>query len=203
MDLKNISSKRNLILSTARNIIIKQGYAKTTLDDIASALGMKKSSLYYYYQNKDALLEDVIKNEKDKYLSIISEALSKKDKLLDKLINYETIKSNYVKSVIKLHDISLNIFIELKTKIFKTANEIRENEISILSKVLEDSIKKKEIKKCNTTRIAHTLLTISEAIRHREIYYCQFQTNKQIDFDKANDDIIFTIKLIFEGLLIK
>ncbi|MEG8946870.1 TetR/AcrR family transcriptional regulator [Rosettibacter firmus] len=203
MDSKNILSKRDLILSTARDIITKQGYAKTTLEDIANALGMKKSSLYYYYQNKDALLEDVIKNEKEKYIFLITEALSKEEKIVDKLINYEITKSNYVKSVMKLQDLSINIFIELKHKIFKVAKEIRESEVSLLTKVIEESIKKKEIKKCNAAKIAQILPTISEAFRHREIYFCQFEPDKQIDFTKANEDIAFTIKLIFDGLLIK
>lgn len=203
MELDNIQSKRDLILSTARDILIKQGYTKTTLDDIASALGMKKSSLYYYYQNKDALLEDVIKNEKEKYIFLITEALSKDDNIVNKIINYEIVKSNYIKSVIKLHDTSVNIFIELKNKIFKTANEIYEKEISLLSRVLCDSIKKKEIKKCDTKKIANILITLSEAFRHKAIFYGHFTVDRQIDFEKANDDIIFAIKLLFDGLLIK
>ncbi|MCX7798031.1 MAG: TetR/AcrR family transcriptional regulator [Melioribacter sp.] len=203
MDVENIQSKRDLILSTARDILIKQGYAKTTLDDIASALGMKKSSLYYYYQSKDALLEDVIRNEKEKYISLITEALSKEDNIVNKIINYEIVKSDYVKSVFKLHDTSVNVFIELKHKIFKTATEIYESEISLLSKVLNDSIKKKEIKKCDTKKIANILITLSEAFRHKAIFHSHFTIDKQIDFIKTNDDIIFAIKLIFDSLLIK
>jgi AcrR family transcriptional regulator len=62
-----VDSKKELILNTALSLLAKNGFAKTTLDDIASALGMKKSSLYYYYQNKDALLQDVIDREQQRF----------------------------------------------------------------------------------------------------------------------------------------
>lgn len=203
MDNQNPLSKKELILETAKQLIAKNGYAKTTLDDIAFALGMKKSSLYYYYQNKDALLEDVIKYVKEKYLQLIRETLQEEGTTIDKIINYEKKKFEYVKSVIKLQDFSINVFLEIKNKIYKVTQEIIENEISLLKKVLEEGIKKKEIKKCDTQRIAELILTISEALRHREFYFASFTIDKTIDFTKALDDMIFAVKLIFNGLLIK
>jgi hypothetical protein len=70
----------------------------------------------------------------------------------------------------------------------------------MLKKVLDEGIKKKEIKKCDTHRIAELILTLSEALRHREFYFASFSINKKIDFTKAVDDMTFAIKLIFEGL---
>lgn len=203
IDNESIQSKKDLILNTARQILAKNGYAKTTLDDIANALGMKKSSLYYYYQSKEALLEDVINNERDKYFSLINDALSSGNTILEKIINYENKKFEYVTSVMKLQDVTLNVFYEIKNKIYKLIKEINQKEIEILSKVLNEAIKKKEIKKCDTERIACLLLTISEALRHREYYFASFTVDQQIDFSKAHDDMIFAVKLIFEGLLIK
>lgn len=51
MNNQPADSKKDLILKTARGMLARHGFAKTTLDDIANALGMKKSSLYYYYDN--------------------------------------------------------------------------------------------------------------------------------------------------------
>ncbi len=203
MEQDNTYSKKELILNTAREILAKQGYAKTTLDDIANALGMKKSSLYYYYQNKEALLDDVINFEKEKYLSLITDALNEGKTTFEKIIIYETKKFEYVQTVLKLQDLTLNIFYEIKNKIFKVTKEIQEKEISLLSKVLNEGIKRKEIKKCDTNRVAHLLLTVSEAMRHREIYFAHFTIDKHIDFSKAYEDMIFAFKLIFKGLSTK
>jgi AcrR family transcriptional regulator len=63
--------KKNLILDVTKKLIVHYGYAKTTLDDIAGALGMKKSSLYYYYKNKEDIMYEVIMREKSLYLKCI------------------------------------------------------------------------------------------------------------------------------------
>ncbi len=70
----------------------------------------------------------------------------------------------------------------------------------MLSKILEEGIRKNEIKKCDTKKIAELITTLSESLRHHEFYYAVFSINKKIDFNKAVDEMIFAVKLIFDGL---
>lgn len=198
--MNTIDTKKELILKTAREILARNGFAKTTLDDIANALGMKKSSLYYYYSNKEALLEDVMNRERDNFCLLIEDALRSNDSTINRILNYEKAKFEYVAETIKLHEISTSVLLEMKSKMFEQIQIIHKKEIEMLKKVLDEGIKKKEIKKCDTHRIAELILTLSEALRHREFYFASFTINKKIDFSKAIDDMTFAIKLIFEGL---
>jgi len=50
---------RDVLLSTAAELFARKGYRATTLDDIASELGLKKASLYHYIRSKDELLADI------------------------------------------------------------------------------------------------------------------------------------------------
>lgn len=195
--------KRELILTTAREILIKNGYAKTTLDDIAEAIGMKKSSLYYYYTNKEALIEDVMKREQQKFCSMIQTILDKKESALDKIIEYEVAKFKYIEQSVKLHQFSSNILFEFKHKIYEHIKAMQAKEVVYLKDILDESIKKKEIKNCDTKRVAELILTISEALRHREFYFSSFIVNKEVEFSKAIEEMIFAIKLIFDGLTVK
>lgn len=203
MTIKTSDSKKDLILQTARKLLASNGFAKTTLEDIANALGMKKSSLYYYYPNKDALLDDVMKHEEENYCLIVNEALKQSTSTIDKILNYEKAKFDYIRETIKLHEISTSIFLEIKSKMFKHIQLLYKNEIDMLKKILDEGVKKKEIKKCDTTKVAELILTMSEALRHRELYFASFSVNKTIDFSKAVSEITFAIKLIFDGLTIK
>ncbi|MCP4300413.1 MAG: TetR/AcrR family transcriptional regulator, partial [Gammaproteobacteria bacterium] len=54
--------RRNLILEAFHECIIEQGYAKTTLRDIAKRAGMTASHLLYYFSGKDAILETFFGN---------------------------------------------------------------------------------------------------------------------------------------------
>lgn len=198
--MNTLDTKKELILKTAREILARNGFAKTTLDDIANALGMKKSSLYYYYSNKEALLEDVMNRERDNFCLLIEDALRSNDSTINRILNYEKAKFEYVAETIKLHELSTSVLLEMKSKMFEQIQIIHNKEIEMLKKVLDEGIKKKEIKKCDTHRIAELILTLSEALRHREFYFASFSINKKIDFTKAVDDMTFAIKLIFEGL---
>lgn len=203
MTAQTTDTKKELILQTARELLAKTGFAKTTLDDIAKALGMKKSSIYYYYVNKDALLEDVMKREEENFCIVVKESLNKSETAIDKIINYEKAKFDYIKETIKLHEMSTSIILEFKSKLFEHIKSIHKKEIEMLKSILDDSIKNKEIKKCDTKKVAELILTLSEALRHREFYFASFTVNKTIDFTNAVEEMIFAIKLIFDGLLIK
>ncbi|MGI9414013.1 MAG: TetR/AcrR family transcriptional regulator [Hyphomicrobiales bacterium] len=49
--------RRARILAALHDCVIKKGYSKTTLKDIASAAGMSASHLLYFFPGKDAILE--------------------------------------------------------------------------------------------------------------------------------------------------
>ncbi|MFA3782889.1 TetR/AcrR family transcriptional regulator [Melioribacteraceae bacterium 4301-Me] len=203
MTNKISDSKKDLILQTARKLLAKNGFAKTTLEDIANALGMRKSSLYYYYANKDELLEEVMEKEQKNFCAIIEDTLKQSRSTIEKIINYEIAKFNYVKETIKMHEINTNIFLEIKSKLYEHIKEVHQAEIEMLKKILNEGIKKKEIKKCDTQKVAELISTLSEALRHREFYFSSFSVNKSIDFTNAIDEMIFAVKLIFDGLSTK
>lgn len=49
--------KRERILRAAERLFHEQGYARTTLDQVAAALGVSKPFVYYYFHNKQELFE--------------------------------------------------------------------------------------------------------------------------------------------------
>lgn len=51
------------ILDCAAELFSQKGFAATSLQDVATALGMSRPALYYYVSNKDALLEKLVENQ--------------------------------------------------------------------------------------------------------------------------------------------
>ena len=54
--------RRKLIFQALHDCIIEKGYSKTTLADIARTAQMTPSHLLYYFDGKDAILEDFFEN---------------------------------------------------------------------------------------------------------------------------------------------
>lgn len=59
---KRLEQKRATILTTAEDVLIKQG-KNATMGDIAQALDMDKSSLYYYYKGIPEILNAILDQE--------------------------------------------------------------------------------------------------------------------------------------------
>ena len=47
------------IVETARTIFIRRGYADASMSDIAEAVGIKRSTLHYYFRTKDRLFHEI------------------------------------------------------------------------------------------------------------------------------------------------
>ena len=54
--------RRKLIFRSLHDCIIRKGYAKTTLAEIAESAQMSPSHLLYYFKGKEAILEDYFQN---------------------------------------------------------------------------------------------------------------------------------------------
>lgn len=57
---QDYEDKRDAILHRAAELFAAQGYDRTSLTEIALALGVSKTLFYHYYNSKDALLYDII-----------------------------------------------------------------------------------------------------------------------------------------------
>lgn len=68
-DLSREERTRAEILDAALRLFQRLGIRKTTLEDIAGALGKKKSFLYYYYAGKDDIVTACVQREMNELLA--------------------------------------------------------------------------------------------------------------------------------------
>ena len=66
--------KRQAILDTAATLIASNSYDRTSMSSIAEACNVSKSLLYYYYQDKDTILFDIIGGHLDHLIEISEDA---------------------------------------------------------------------------------------------------------------------------------
>lgn len=54
------ADRRSVIVAAAAELFKENGYARTTLADVAEAVGSDRASLYYYFGNKKELLDAIV-----------------------------------------------------------------------------------------------------------------------------------------------
>jgi AcrR family transcriptional regulator len=63
------------LIEAAAHCFADRGVGATTLADISRELGLRKSIIHYYFDNKDALLERVQEFSAEQYLNVVRESL--------------------------------------------------------------------------------------------------------------------------------
>jgi TetR/AcrR family transcriptional repressor of nem operon len=78
---------RDRIVAAAARLMIEQGVARTTIEDIQAAAGVSPSQLYHYFPGKDALVSAVIDQQTAQVLEIQHRGLGSLD-TIDSLTNW-------------------------------------------------------------------------------------------------------------------
>ena len=83
------SNKRERLLAAAKELIHRQGFARTTLSDIASSSGVPLGNVYYYFKTKDDIGSAVIHDRMLEFEALyetwnrLPDPLARLDALLD------------------------------------------------------------------------------------------------------------------------
>lgn len=77
------------LVDAARDLFFRYGYKKTTLDDLAEAVGMTKSSLYHYFSSKEDLFKKVAKELFRRDLAEADQILNQSSSLAEALIKLQ------------------------------------------------------------------------------------------------------------------
>src|SRR5882762_9197303 len=72
---------RARIVAAASELMLAQGAARTTVEDIRAAAGVSTSQLYHYFAGKDALVMAVIGHQEDQVLGVQRDGLGPADSL--------------------------------------------------------------------------------------------------------------------------
>lgn len=79
---------RDEILRESQNLFQNYGFKKTTMDDIATACGKAKSTLYHYFKNKDEVWHAVLCLELDQLRSEVTPLVDQEATVQDKIACY-------------------------------------------------------------------------------------------------------------------
>lgn len=103
---------REEVITAAQQLFQRYGFAKTTMEDIAKAMGRGKSTLYYYYKSKDDIFKDVIIHETNEVLTAVLEVCEQSGTAQEKLFRYISTLLNKIRTTVSLYEVMKKEFME-------------------------------------------------------------------------------------------
>jgi TetR/AcrR family transcriptional regulator, cholesterol catabolism regulator len=93
---RSSNNRREEVYTAAANLFYDKGYDAASVQDIANAVGLLKSSVYHYMDSKEDLLFNLIKASHDDLLVILDDVLSSREGPLQQLRQLTRRHSVYV-----------------------------------------------------------------------------------------------------------
>ena len=134
------------ILKAAEKLFQQFGLRKTTMEDIAKALGKGKSTLYYYYTNKEEIFDAVVMKEMWEVFDETRQAVEIAGTASRKLQAYAKAKIAALKQKSHLYGIVTGEIKETH-RCFETAKrEYYQQEVKLITSILQHGIEAGEFK---------------------------------------------------------
>ena len=184
---------RKKIVLTAGQIFSHYGFRKTTMDEIAKALKMGKSSIYYYFESKEEIFEAVVLHEANILRNELTTAIKSVDSPIEKMKKYVFVR---MKAFEKLSNYYNAIF-DKNLDHFDFIESIREKydreELAILRLILYHGSRKNVF---SITNSEYTALAIQTTLKGLEVPL--FWKKKEVNIESRLNAIL---DVLFNGIL--
>ncbi|SHN21465.1 transcriptional regulator, TetR family [Cyclobacterium lianum] len=183
------------IINSAKSLMQQYGLKKTTMEDIAKAAGKGKSTLYYYFKDKDEIFDRVINFEIDEFFNTVKTAVTKQSDAVSMLKAYMVIRIKTLKDKTNLYRFAIENDFEGKVnkEFGKLRNRYDNEEKKLISFILAKGVESNLFK----SEISHEIESISEllvsCIRGIEMDFIAHQKNKHL-VEKADLFTEFLLK---------
>ncbi|GAW92430.1 TetR/AcrR family transcriptional regulator [Calderihabitans maritimus] len=149
---------RSRILQAAIRVFSQKGFHNARVEEIATEAQVGKGTVYEYFSSKEELFYQLFKSCSDAYLKSLTQDLASLNSVGDRL---EKIVYLHLKFIKNHRDIARIIFQEhheLGEKLHRWIWSKREEKLNIISNLLEEGIRKGELRAVNTRVAAQVFL---------------------------------------------
>ena len=191
----NKEKVREKIINTAGHIFSRYGFRKTTIEEIANALKMGKSSIYYYFKSKEEIFEAVVLHEANILRNELTTTIKAVESPIDKMRNYVFVRmkafeklSNYYNAIFDKNLDHFNFIENIRAKYDR-------EELAILRLILYHGARKKVF---NILNSEYTALAIQTTLKGLEVPL--FWKKKEVNIQNRLDAIL---DVLFNGIVRK
>lgn len=128
---------REVIIKTSRKLFARYGYRKTTIDDIANALGKAKGSVYYYFKGKEEIFSAVVEYEALALRAELAKVLREhRDNPVEQLKGYVSMRLALMKELANFYSALSDEYLQHLEMINKVREKYQRKELATLQAIL-------------------------------------------------------------------
>jgi AcrR family transcriptional regulator len=164
-----VEEKKEKIITAAGKVFGLHGFKEARMEKVAEEAGMAKSSLYYYFLNKEELFEAVVEREAE---FLKGEIINATKDIIDPYMRMKV----YVISRMKAFSKSINLYAAVKTNyldhlpfIEKVRIKYDKEELKMVESILRDGVQNDRFKIVNIELATIAIVTAIKGLEYTMI----------------------------------
>jgi len=186
------AGKKDQILKVAQDLFAKFGLSKTTIEDIAKSMRMAKASIYYYFKNKEAIYEEVIKKEGEEVKREITKAVDKATTAKEKLRTYILSRINVFKKMANYYTVFKEEYLNNYRFVVEARDRYTDFELNLIKNILKFGIENGEFEIENPDLTAEAILVAMKGFE----YHWTFD----IPDDQIEHNLDILLNVLYKGI---
>ncbi len=186
---------RQKVIISAGQIFSRYGFKKTTMHEIAKALKMGKSSIYYYFKSKEEIFEAVLLYEANILRNELTTTIKSVESPVDKMRNYVFVRMKAFEKLSNYYNAIFDKNLDHFDFVERIRSKYDREELAILRLILYHGARKKVF---NVVNSEYTALAVQTTLKGLEVPL--FWKKKE---DKIELRLNAVLDVLFNGILVK
>ena len=182
------------IVGVARKIFTRNGFKKTTMEEIAEVSQKGKSSIYYYFNSKEEIFRAVVEKEALELRNRLDRTIRKSDSPVERLKAYMLFRLYYVKTLGNFYAALNEESLSHMDFILEIRRNFEEDERQVVKEILDEGMQEGFFKLTSSEIGA---IAISTMMKGLELPLLLSDKHKQ-DREELLEDLI---RVLFYGII--
>jgi AcrR family transcriptional regulator len=190
----------NAILKAGYHHFSLYGYSKTTMKDIASQLGLSKGSLYYYFQDKEALYKAIVEESQLKFLCECQQKFQEENGIPEKLEIFVKLKLAHFRSMLNMNQLRSEEFQNFRPMMQELWSKLKHNEIDLIENVFIQGVKDGELTDSANRQSAEIFTEVLKGLRNIHIAYKTILFLEEEEYKIIEEKSLQFVAIFIKGL---
>ncbi len=144
--IRYLMTSKEHIVQSAQTLFAQFGLKKVTMDDIAREAHVSKATIYQHFKNKTNIFDDVIQDEADSFLSLMTEAVDAEASAVEKLRAHLITRLGKVGEFVNFYRVTQESWADYWPYIAQVRRGFLDREQKLMAGVLEQGSKSGELR---------------------------------------------------------
>ncbi|MCF7792832.1 MAG: TetR/AcrR family transcriptional regulator [Candidatus Cloacimonetes bacterium] len=189
-----MDEKKDRIVQAAKELIVTYGFKKTTMNEIAAKARMAKSTMYYYFKNKEDIFAEIVRIDSELFRIKLQDAISKAYSPQDKIMQYVRTRMLHLKELSNYYKTLTNEYLDHYFFIEQVREDFYNFESNVLSNLINEGISQSAFTPCKVDVVVRMI-----AIAIKGLEYPLFVQKSQ-DLERDSKQMM---EIIFKGIEVR